>query len=327
MKILGVFHAYPPSHGAGAEWMAHSLFRALIEAGHQVRVVLSRDDQVTEGYQFDGVDVIPYGYKGTLIEQMPWPDVMVTHLENTPRASIVARLNGKPVVHLLHNTFGPTKGWVRTGRPSLLVFNTAWMQADYHGWLDAEGLRRPPGIVVHPPVYAADYATTPGDCVTLVNLTEAKGAEVFYGLAERFPKVPFLAVAGGYGEQIIRRLPNVTHTPNTDNMRDDVYAKTRILLAPSSYESFGRAGVEAMHSGIPVIAHPTPGLIESLGDAGLFADRGYLYQWQDALTLLLDGRRWNKASRLASERAAQLDPAPDLARFVAGIEHLQGVRA
>ena len=68
MKILGVFHAYPPAHGAGAEWMAHSLFRALVEAGHDVEVVLSRDDQVTDEYDLDGVLVHPYRDKATLLQ-------------------------------------------------------------------------------------------------------------------------------------------------------------------------------------------------------------------------------------------------------------------
>ena len=39
---------------------------------------------------------------------------------------------------------------------------------------------------------------------------------------------------------------------------------------PSRYESWGRVAVEAMSCGIPVIANPTPGLQESLADAGYF---------------------------------------------------------
>jgi glycosyltransferase involved in cell wall biosynthesis len=200
------------------------------------------------------------------------------------------------------------------------------MRADYLEWLTANQVPIPPSVVVHPPVIAANYATTPGPKVTMVNMTEQKGANVFYGLAYRHPDVDFLAVHGGYGEQIIADLPNVEHQRNTADMRGDVYGKTRILLMPSIYESWGRVAVEAACSGIPTIAHPTPGLKESLNGSGIFADRDIPDQWDAALTTLLDGRKWRKASRLASERATQLDPTPDLARFVASMETLASTR-
>src|SRR5690606_19301196 len=129
---------------------------------------------------------------------------------------------------------------------------------DYEAWLDGMGLPRPPAVVVRPPVAAAEYATEPGDHVTIVNLFPNKGSALFWRLAERMPDVPFLAVRGGYGHQDIRRVPNVEVVPHLPchRMRDEVYARTKILLMPSEYESWGRVGVEAMCSGIPVIAHP-----------------------------------------------------------------------
>jgi glycosyltransferase involved in cell wall biosynthesis len=322
MKLLGVFHAYPPTHGAGAEWMAHTLLAAAAAAGHDVTVVLSRDDEVSERYELDGVKVEPYQDKATLLRWAPDTDVILTHLENTPRASIVGKLNAKPVVHLLHNTFDPTRHWIRSCEPTFLIFNSQWMRADYLDWLERNRVPIPPSIVCHPPVIAADYAITPGPKITMINMTENKGANTFYGLAHRHPDVQFLAVAGGYGEQIVEHLPNVEHQPNTADMRVEVYGKTRVLLMPSIYESWGRVGVEAACSGIPTIAHPTPGLKESLNGSGIFADRDDPAQWDAALTTLLDGRKWRKASRLASERATQLDPTPDLARFVASMEAL-----
>jgi len=135
---------------------------------------------------------------------------------------------------------------------------------------------------------------------------------VFYKLAERMPDVRFLGVVGAYGGQDIRDLPNVEIQPHTPNIRDDVYARTRVLLMPSSYESWGRTGAEAMASGIPTIAHPTPGLRESLGDSGVFVERPDLDGWEHAIRQLLDGRRWRAASRRALARSAQLDPTADL---------------
>jgi glycosyltransferase involved in cell wall biosynthesis len=184
-------------------------------------------------------------------------------------------------------------------------------------------------MVVRPPVDSAEYATTPGDHVTLINLSRDKGAEVFYQLAERLPDRKFLAVQGGYGVQILDDLPNVTIVPHLppERMRDEVYARTRVLLMPSAHESYGRVGVEAMCSGIPVIAHPTDGLRESLGDAGVFVDRDDIDGWENALRRLLDGRRWRHASARARRRVTELDPAADVADWCHRVEHLAAARS
>jgi glycosyltransferase involved in cell wall biosynthesis len=73
------------------------------------------------------------------------------------------------------------------------------------------------------------------------------------------PRQGFLFVVGAYGRQVRPRLANVQVIPPVawDRMREAVYARTRVLLMPSEYESYGRCGVEAAHAGVPTIAHPT----------------------------------------------------------------------
>jgi glycosyltransferase involved in cell wall biosynthesis len=238
-------------------------------------------------------------------------DVIVTHLENTPRATILGDLNDIPVVHLLHNTFEASKQWASRRGVSLLVANSEWMRDDYADWFGEAPM--PPVVTVRPPVDFRDYVTTPGDRVTMVNLFDNKGGHQFWRIADAMPDTRFLAVLGGYGEQILPRVlpPNVELVENTPNMRDDVYARTRVLLMPSEYESWGRVGVEAMASGIPVVATPTPGLIESLGSAGIFVDRDNLAGWVDAIRSLT-GTTYLGASTAAWLRARSLDPADDL---------------
>lgn len=323
-----MFHAYPPAHNAGAEWAAHSLLRELAARGHKVDVLLSQPSDNCEPYALDGVTVHQYQGKA---DPGPWmrgegrAHAIVTHLENTARASVLGELHRIPVVHLLHNTFEKSKTWLVKGTPTLVVFNTAWMQSDAEAWWRIHCGQRPMpwGITVHPPVAVADYQATPGDRITLVNLTVEKGAKVFYALAERLPRRKFLGVVGGYGEQIIREdLPNVEIVPHTagDRMAKDVYARTKILLAPSSYESYGRVAVEAMCSGIPVIAHPTPGLLESLGDAGTFCERDDLDAWEAAIRSLSTPNVYRTASKAASARAAGLDPQAELDTWVEAME-------
>jgi glycosyltransferase involved in cell wall biosynthesis len=250
---------------------------------------------------------------------------IVTHLENTARASVLGDLHRIPVVHLLHNTFEKSKSWLVKGAPSLVVYNTAWMKADAEAWWRIHRGDRPMpwGITVRPPVAVTDYQATPGDRITLINLTEDKGAKVFYALAERMPKRKFLGVIGGYGQQIIRDdLPNVEIVPHTpgDRMAKDVYARTKVLLAPSVYESYGRVAVEAMCSGIPVVAHPTPGLMESLGEAGIFADRDDVDAWEGAVKRLFSPKIYPQASKAATARAAGLDPAAELDLWATAME-------
>jgi glycosyltransferase involved in cell wall biosynthesis len=163
----------------------------------------------------------------------------------------------------------------------------------------------------------------PGYSITLVNLNENKGCKVFYEMAKRFPEFRFLGVVGGHGEQIIDdSMPNVTIQPQTANMKEDVWRRTRILLMPSIYESYGMAGVEALASGIPVLAHPTEGLRESQGPFGEFLDRGDLDAWEKALERLSDPEEWRVASVLAKKRSNELDPAPELDRWVMEVERL-----
>lgn len=329
MRVLAMLHLYSPHHCAGAEMMMHALLVSLVDAGHTVDVILSREHQgVTDPYTLDGVTVHPRQDKG---DPLRWlgdpdrrPDVLVTHLENTDRATILGHVYRVPTVHVCHNTFDSTK-IALLRRPALIVANSEWMAEDVRAWwTDRLPAQRamPRMMVIRPPVRVTDYATSPGDRVTLINATEAKGASLFYALADRFPHRRFLAVHGAYGEQDRRSRPNVEFIGHLagDAMRQSVYARTRVLLMPSIYESWGRVGIEAACSGIPTIAHPTPGLVESLGDAGIFADRTDLDQWIRALRRLQDRKAYATASRLARARARGLDPTAELAQWVETVE-------
>ncbi|MEO3856230.1 glycosyltransferase family 4 protein [Acrocarpospora sp. B8E8] len=325
---MAMIHAYPQHHNAGAEWMVHTLLRAAVARGHEADVVLS--NPVPGGpYTLDGVRVWPHRGKNDPFEHIDGADVLITHLENTQRASLIGRMRGVPVVHVLHNTFQQTKTWLRKGPCDLAVYNSEWMRADYEAWLASVRAPLPRSVVIRPPVLAGDYRTKHGDRVTLINMYGPKGAATFWALAERMSDVKFIAVTGGYGDQDIRDLPNVEVLPNTPGhqMRDLVYARTKILLMPSDYESWGRTGIEACASGIPVIAHPTPGLKESLGDAGIFADRDDIGEWEKQIRRLLTPRAYGTASKKALARSAELDPTPDLDRWCDAIEALAPQRA
>jgi glycosyltransferase involved in cell wall biosynthesis len=220
---------------------------------------------------------------------------------------------------MLTNTHEATQADLNYAAPSLLVLNSEWM-ADHLGHPQRS-------IIVRPPVDPALYETTPGDLVTQISLTEGKGGHLFWALARAMSGTRFLAVLGSYGDQLMPTPvpPNVTVAGPFDGrrMRDQVYARTRILLVPSDYESWGRVATEAMCSGIPVIAHRAQGgLAENLGDAAIWADRDDPGTWVREITRLGKRAAWEKASEASRKRSAELDPAADLERWVEAVEAL-----
>lgn len=295
VNIAADIHLYVPEHGAGAEWMLHTILRAFVAAGDTATVAVR--DYHGEPYEIDGVEVYPHSAVEDLAGDA---DVLITHLDLTRHAATLARRTGLPLVHLIHNDSQLRYHKVRRDDAALVVFNSDWL-AQACKW---DG----PQLVCRPHVRVADYQTTPGDAVTLINLSKSKGAQMFYALASKTPQQPFLGVVGAYGDQDRRKgLPNVEILPNTPRMRDEVYARTRVLLMPSRYESWGRCAVEAACSGIPTIANPTRGLVEALGDAGVWAGVQSRGEWIEALRCLDDESRWRCHSDAAQARAVWLE--------------------
>lgn len=299
MKVVACTHQYPPGSRVGSWLSTHEYLAHLAARGHRVDVIRLRAGRRSD-YRHEGVTVhAGPGWRDRLI---PEADVLVAHCGD---GGAIAEASC-PTVRFVHMPC-PDKDLAA----DLVVWNSETSRVPIPGR----------SIVLHPPVHPDRYRTTPGDRVTLVNLSKAKGVKTLHRVAQRLPDVRFLGVRGGYGGQHVPKLPNLEPVRTTQDMRS-VYRRTRILLAPSEYESWGRAGVEAMASGIPVIAHPTPGLVESLGEAGVFVDRDDIEGWAEQIVRLLDPVEWAEASRLALARSAELDPAEDLDRFVEEIEGL-----
>jgi hypothetical protein len=294
VNILARVHEYLPQHCAGAEVMLHELLKALVRRGHRVQVHLSRFCRTTIPYVWDGVEVYPRDTRDWQDEAYK-ADVLITHLDNTSTVISAALAFRKPLVQVLHNTHAPTRMWASC-KNDLLVYNSNWMAQELGNDRN--------GIVVRPPVPVADYMAKPGGMVTLVNLNQAKGGIVFAQLAALHPNIGFLGVMGAYGEQLDPRLPNALIRQHSSDMAW-VYRRTKVLLMPSSYESYGRVGVEAACSGIPTIAADTPGIREALGDAGTFMPLdASAHDWSDALYRLLhDTGLYLERSMAAASRA------------------------
>jgi hypothetical protein len=316
----------PPEHNAGAEHMLVSMLRPLVERGHDVSVWLSRYSKAHEPYDYRGIRVVPLEARLDFSSAVRTANVLVSHLECVPSTLALARGYSKPVITVCHNTHRPTYRDMAAGGTAMAVYNSQWMRAEAELFFAEypKSVRPDSELVVRPPVFAEDYATKPGKAITLVNCNPEKGGRVLEALARRMSDQQFLAVRGAYGEQVLPDLPNVEIVEHVDGqeMRDRVYSRTRVLLMPSSYESWGRVGCEALASGIPVVAHPTPGLCESLGEAGIFVDRNDVGGYEAVLRKLLTPAEYRLASKKARARSAELDPSDELSAWCDAVESL-----
>lgn len=302
MGIIGAATPlYPPHSRVGAWLTTHEHLRHLAARGHDVHVtttMAARPDEIYEGVHIHGRHRPPRG------------DVIIAHVGDLGFGRAAARRDGVPLILFAH---GQVKNPRHLDGASLVVFVSQALAAatDWDG----------PSLVVSPPLDPAGYQTTRGDAVTLVNLSLDKGGDLFWALAAAEPRRAFVAVRGGHGRQT--RQPG---RPNVDLVRypvadmRTVYCRTRVLLMPSVTETWGRVALEAAASGIPTIAHPSPGLIEALGDSGMFVDRTDLAGWRQALARLDDPYIYAAASARAFARAAELDPARSLALVADAVE-------
>lgn len=331
MKVLFVLHLYFPQHGAGGERMCHNLALHLKKQGHDVIVLLTEASHydITQMYEFEGITVMPAMKDVT--PAFAAADIIFTHLSPTQWAIHLAHIYKKPLIFVSHNThFYDMVASFPEHVSVLYNSNAAKKILNYPN----------PGIVVHPPVdYRKwDYGGDASKAVyiTLINLNANKGAKLFMALAKAMPERMFLGVGGSYDSQYREELPNVTYLPNSPDM-EPVYARTRVLICPSKYESWGMCATEAMCNGIPVIYNPTFGLQENVGQSGIAvpdANPGWedlelkggedpdgidpvanLQPWIEAIRSLDDPELYQLYSEAARDRSRELDPKTELSEL------------
>lgn len=280
MRIAAHLYALPPDRQAGADIMSLDLLQHLAAAGHEVTAYTRQARTVREVGQ---IRVEPL----TQSNRRPACDVIYTHPDIGAMPYQAARAMGVPVIGVVHNVGVQNRRAVKWPH-GLLVWNA-------HGTrlaLGGEG-----GIVVRPPIPEPCGTVEFGarDAVVCVNLSPEKGGAVFWDLATRLPHRRFLGVMGAHGVQMVQHpdlgpLPNVeVWGPVLHSQMWRVWAQAAVLVAPSEAESWGMAAVEALTHGVPVIAHPTGGLEESLGSAGVFHDRRDVDAWERSVRRVFSG--------------------------------------
>jgi glycosyltransferase involved in cell wall biosynthesis len=215
-------------------------------------------------------------------------------------------------------------------------------------------------MVMYPPCDPAYYNVCENPWqnkyITMISINENKGGYILYRVAKALPYAKFIGVYGSYDDgglqteiasKIMAECPNVELVANSPDILS-VYRRTRILLMPSRYESWGRTATEAMCNGIPVICTETKGLRENCGDAGLYIpDRGHCEADQYGKIIKHDGdtydikpilnhvkkleneKYYNQVSAACRRRATELDPAKQMAeleKFIINAKQYKGYK-
>jgi len=123
--------------------------------------------------------------------------------------------------------------------------------------------QRQPGA--RPSVFELDKNGPTVGCVA--RLSKEKGVDLFLGVARLIPDVHFLVAGDGPDLAMLQSLApaNVEFAGRVANVRD-VYQALDVLVVPSRSEGQGIVALEALASGIPVVASNVGGLAEMLTD-------------------------------------------------------------
>jgi len=304
MKVLFFCRKMPDLCGA----FLHDIDLALelLKRGHQVVfLTITRPLEGYNGGYWQGFRFMHFSAATSFLDSS---DIWIT--PHSPILPDVRKLNqrgyNRPIVATCHFDGNYT---AVTGRSPLrgewnemLFFINTVMEPQYrkniHPW--------PPQItrteVIRPLLHREKIVFEndgTGDCITLINANVNKGVQQFIAMAKAMPERKFLGVLPYYGETNVPPAPpNIEWVPFQNDIRV-VLKRTRILLVPSYYESFGRVAVEAMINGIPVLyskptatssfsGGTTEGLDEWIRPVGIAVSREVVEDWVEAIKRLDD---------------------------------------
>jgi glycosyltransferase involved in cell wall biosynthesis len=332
MRIV-LAHSHANTLGGGERAMME-LARALAER-HDVRLLLGGFEA---RHTYAGLAQLPHTRPGRL----QWPtarihaDAIVT---NSFGANLLALRNGSRVVYWVHSTrslfllpgarrldlrLRRVIDWLAVRRAARLVANSHYTAARLRRLY-----RRDADAVVYPGVDLARFSpapepppTNPAYAITVGRLSPEKGLDRLLAVWRDMPDLPLHIVGEGPAE-VVRdlraRAPRgvVFRGQLTSGDLADAYRGAQVAVFAPYAEEFGMAPLEAMASGVPVVAWREGGLQESIVDG----ETGYLVSdpvtLRQRLRLLLHDPARRRAFGAAARRRAE---AFTWQRTAAGIE-------
>lgn len=294
MKVYG-FTTVAPVAGrmAGAVVFYHQIAKRFVELGHEVIVqVRSRrgsfSDITVDGVQYKKT-VYPVG-----------ADLFLFHsasLELNPNFNQIK----VPILYVLHSSAASI--WEDINSLTMkdyLISNSKNM-------MESVKKVRTNHQLLYPIVDKKYLEPREGvhNSYTCIGSSTVKNLGLFYNLAQRSPKTPFIHVLGGYGNDIKKIRPyNMSIVKNSTDLRE-VYARTRVLVAPSFSETYSLVAREAGLQGIPVVCSTLPGFRENLGEAGLYANPHHIESFEKQISKLKDPVFYKNQSEFIREHCLE----------------------
>lgn len=283
MNILAVVKLYAHKNKAGGELYLHHLLKE-ISKYHKVAVIVPSNTFSHTTYD-DIMVVEDKDYKNYINQS----DIIITQLDLSPQVNEYALKQNKILINIFHGECQEYFKPILKNEKIIKIFNSNFV---YKTCLKTEINGKKFIIYPYTPDFS-QYATTDlkyRQFITFINPSQSKGKDIFYQLVKEFPKKKFLLVEGGYYKHLqdIRYdLPNVVVQKSTDDMINDVYLKSKIVIQPSFVESYGMVSSEARSMGIPVIVNESSaGLKENIGKIGLFANNDDVKTYKKLIKLL-----------------------------------------
>lgn len=308
--IVWFMHSYVPNVRAGAEITAHALNQQLLAMGWRVVVVLP-DFQMAN---VDGVECIRYVPNSPEVDAA-FASADAIFCQNYDAQKAIQELEHyrKPIVFFMHIDREKTEILMqRFAVPLAVVYNS-----------ETQRLQNPTvhdNTVVRPYIPFADFAPRGRDeqlgPVTLLNVNENKGGKILVELARRLRDVPFVGVKGAYSAQVAEDSPNLIYRPTVDDPRP-YYEAAGIYIMPSKSESWGRAALEAMSIGVPVIASTAHGIREATaGACAAYCRTDDIGCWEETIRRLRsDMGFYRECVERGRERVRRLAAEDDFAPF------------
>jgi glycosyltransferase involved in cell wall biosynthesis len=311
-------HSHANTFGGG-ERAVLELGRALA-LNHDVRLLLGGFDPRRTYPELASLPLKRFGRVQWLLAR-PKADAIIT---NSFGANLLALRNGSRVAYWVHSTrsvFLTAQAprpdlvtrrlidWLAVRRAARLVANSRFTAARIRALYGREA-----DAIIYPGVDLALFqpgVSNGGYAITVGRLSPEKGLDRLFELWRDIPDLPLHVVGTGhpdYVRQLRAQLPSGVILRGQLAASDlaKAYRSATLAVFTPRGEEFGMAPLEAMASGIPVVAWREGGLQETVidGETGYLADDAVTFR-QRVRLLIRDAEQRHAFSAAARRRADQ----------------------
>ena len=274
MNILALVKLYFHRNKSGGEAYLHHFLKHLLNKypNFKIRVLIPSMREMKK-YEFEKIEIIETteDFKSSLL-YCNKSDLVISQLDFAFETINYCLDHKIPIIKIFHNSIDQYNKFIEN--PNIIkIFNSKYTKNDYI----KRGLMPVNDYIIYPYTDFKKLSkyknnTENRDYITLINPSENKGANIVLKLAQKLTREKFLIVKGGYYPHHqkpfldqFKNLPNCHIIENTSDIINNIFLKTKILLQPSNYETYGMCASEASCFGIPTIINKnSPGLLENM---------------------------------------------------------------